>query len=71
MGTLPRDTWVFEDGLYAIKTAKNAGFRTAGVYDASNMDDLDEIKRISDIYLEKLDGFNDFFMKASSLIKQY
>lgn len=70
MGTLPRDTWVFEDALYAIKTAKNAGFRTVGVYDASNMDDLDEIKRISDIYLEKLDGFNDFLMKASSLIKQ-
>ena len=26
--------WVFEDALYAIRTAKAAGFRVAGVYDA-------------------------------------
>lgn len=38
MGTLPEDTWVFEDALYAIRTAKKAGFRTIGVYDASSME---------------------------------
>lgn len=65
MGTLPEDTWVFEDALYAIKTAKNAGFRTAGVYDASSMENLEEIKVISDIYLEKLDNFIAFLERSS------
>lgn len=62
MGTLPRDTWVFEDSLYAIKTAKDAGFRTVGVYDASSAQDRDEIRKICDIYLEKLDNA-DIFLK--------
>jgi len=65
MRTLPKDTWVFEDALYAIQTAKNAGFRTVGVYDASSIVNLDEIKKISDIYLKKLDNFKLFLKKAS------
>ena len=65
MGTPPKDIWVFEDALYAIQTAKNAGFRTVGVFDASSIVNLEEIKRISDIYLKKLDNFNIFFKKAS------
>ncbi|NLL76339.1 MAG: HAD family phosphatase, partial [Clostridiales bacterium] len=60
MGTLPKDTWVFEDALHAIKTAKDAGFRTVGVYDASGMENLEEIKFISDVYLKELDNFNVF-----------
>lgn len=66
MGTLPGETWVFEDALYAIKTAKNAGFRTVGVYDHYSRDNWDEIKRISDIYFEKLDNIHAFLEKASS-----
>lgn len=62
MGTLPRETWVFEDSLYAIRTAKAAGFRTVGVYDASSAENRDEIRKISDIYLEKLDHI-DIFLK--------
>lgn len=65
MGTLPKDIWIFEDALYAIKTAKNAGFRTVGVYDASSMEDLEEIEAISDIYLERLDNFHIFLEKSS------
>lgn len=65
MRTPPKDTWVFEDALYAIQTAKNAGFRTAGVYDASSIVNLDEIKKISDIYLKKLDNFKLFLEKTS------
>lgn len=66
MGTQPKDTWVFEDALYAIQTAKRAGFRTVGVYDDCSIDDLDKIKRISDIYLRKLDNVHAFLEKASS-----
>lgn len=57
MGTHPKDTWVFEDALYAIRTAKNAGFKTIGVYDASSKEDQEEIKVLCDIYLHKLDDF--------------
>ena len=31
LGTKPEETLVFEDSLYALKTAKNAGFRAIGV----------------------------------------
>jgi HAD superfamily hydrolase (TIGR01509 family) len=65
MGTLPGDTWVFEDALYAIQTAKSAGFRTVGVFDISSIANLEEIQRISDIYLEKLDNLNVFLKRAS------
>jgi len=60
MDTLPYDTWVFEDALYAIRTAKNAGFRTVGVYDAFSREDMEEIQSICDIYLNKLEDFNGF-----------
>ncbi len=34
MYSRPENTLVFEDSLYALQTAKNAGFRVIGVYDA-------------------------------------
>lgn len=46
-----RDTVVFEDALYAVRTAKAAGFRVAGVYDAASEQDQDEIRRLSDYYI--------------------
>jgi haloacid dehalogenase superfamily, subfamily IA, variant 3 with third motif having DD or ED len=65
LGTEPYDTWVFEDALYAIRTAKDAGFRTVGVYDPSSGEDWEEIKRISDIHMEKLDDVRSFLERAS------
>ena len=64
LGTLPENTWVIEDALFAIQTAKEAGFRTAGIFDASNIEHINEIKRISDIYMETLDDMNVFLRKA-------
>ena len=46
-----RDTVVFEDALYAIRTAKAAGFRVAGVYDITQEADQLEIQRLSDYYI--------------------
>ncbi len=59
MGTLPKDTVVFEDALHAIKTAKDAGFRTIGIFDASSIDNINEIRETSDIYIESLDHLGD------------
>ena len=65
MGTLPSNTWVFEDALYALETAKKAGFRTVGVFDAFSAKDQEKIKEISDIYLGKLADFDGFLKKVS------
>jgi len=65
MGTPPKDTWVFEDALHATLTAKKAGFKTVGVFDASSIKDWEKIKRNSDIYLKELDNF-DAFLKETS-----
>jgi len=66
MGTLQDETWVFEDALYAIKTVKNAGFKTVGVYDDSSKADWEEIKKISDLYFIKLDDVYTFLEKVST-----
>ena len=46
-----RDTVVFEDALYAARTAKAAGFRVAGVYEATAEQDQPEIQRLCDYYI--------------------
>ena len=60
MGTDPSETWVFEDGLYAIKTAVAAGFRTVAVYDELSSSDWDEMKELSDEHVTRLDEFQSF-----------
>lgn len=44
-------TWVVEDGLYAIRTAKEAGFRTIGIADASSREDETQIEKLADYFL--------------------
>ena len=56
MGTDISSTWVFEDGLYAMKTAKAAGFRICGVFDPSSISDQEEIQSVCDIYLPSYEG---------------
>lgn len=48
---LKRDCVVFEDSLYAIRTAKAAGFRVAGIYDEFSAADQEEIKTLADYYI--------------------
>lgn len=54
LGTAPGETWVFEDALYAAKTAKAAGYRTVGVFDPLSADDRETMEEITDIYRENL-----------------
>lgn len=46
---------VFEDSLYALETAKKAGFKTVGVYDKEGETDQDGVKTTSDLYVLGLD----------------
>lgn len=48
MGVTPEKTWVIEDGLYAMKTAKNAGFNVIGILDEESRADWDEIAVVAD-----------------------
>ena len=59
MGTKKEKTYVFEDALYALKTAREAGFPTVGVYDLSAEGQREEIIRLSDFYLY---SFRDWFL---------
>lgn len=54
LGTAPAETWVFEDALYALRTAKAAGYRTVGVYDLLSAGDRKEMEETADIYREDL-----------------
>ena len=54
MNTPVEETWLFEDGLYSIKTAKAEGFKIVGVYDSVSEADQEEIRIWSDIYVRDL-----------------
>ena len=43
-------TWVFEDAVYAAKTAKANGYNVVGIYDKSEPKQ-EELKEIVDIYI--------------------
>lgn len=49
------DTLVFEDALYAMQSAKNAGFPVAAVHDPSSDDQRDEIMELCDFYYMSID----------------
>jgi HAD superfamily hydrolase (TIGR01509 family) len=51
LGTTKDNTYVFEDSLYAIETAKQAGFKVVAVYDKASSKDKDKIKEKADIYV--------------------
>lgn len=50
--TKKEETWVFEDSLYAVKTAKEAGFSVCSIYDAYSRANMEAIKACSDIYVK-------------------
>lgn len=61
----PEELYVFEDVTYALKVAKEAGFRTVGVYDKYSIKDEEEMRRQSDLYLEDMTDFNKFWKYVS------
>lgn len=55
--TKSEETLVFEDSLYALKTAKEAGYVTVGVFDEKGESNQAELENQADLYLKKLDDF--------------
>ena len=54
MGAAPEETVVFEDSLYALRTAKEAGFYTVGVYDADGESDQAGMEETAHCYVKDL-----------------
>ncbi len=50
LGTEKQTTWIFEDALYAAKTAKKAGYNVVGIYDKSELEQ-EKLKELVDIYI--------------------
>ncbi|MBQ8209037.1 MAG: HAD family phosphatase [Clostridia bacterium] len=50
IGTDKETTWIFEDALYAAKTAKADGFHVVGIYDESEKN-TDELRNLADVYI--------------------
>ena len=57
LGTAPAETLVFEDSLYALKTARAAGYCTVGVFDAHGEEDQAGLKATAEVYLTALPEF--------------
>ncbi|HBB72250.1 MAG TPA: HAD family phosphatase [Ruminococcus sp.] len=55
LGTVPRETLVIEDSLHCIRTASDAGFVTAAVYDEAAAGERGEIEKLADHYCLSLD----------------
>ena len=48
LNAVPAEIAVYEDALYAVQTAKDAGFYVVGVYDSSAAKDWQTIEKIAD-----------------------
>jgi len=59
LGTPKESTWVFEDALYAVMTAKKAGFPVAGVYDKSEADTT-AVRKMADVFICSFEETEDF-----------
>ena len=55
VGAAPEHTLVFEDALHAARTAREAGFLVAGVWDTSAEKDQDGLRQCCHWYLPRLD----------------
>lgn len=65
LGSLPEHTYVAEDSLHCIQSAKSGGFLTIAVHDShTRPEDWHEMQRISDLAVTGLDGIIQHFMTA-------
>lgn len=58
LGTDRNTTYIFEDAVYAMRTAYTNNFKVVGVYDKNVYATEDEIKSLCHIYLDKDSKYN-------------
>ena len=55
IGVSCKELVMVEDSLHSMITAKKAGLMVVGVYEESSADKAEEIRKVCDVYLEKLE----------------
>lgn len=63
-GARRESTWVFEDAFFAARTAGEAGFAVAGVYDSFSDSSQEKLMEAADYYMRDFRDFEGFFRKA-------
>lgn len=58
LGVNVHECLFFDDNFTALKTAKTTGMKTVGVYDLSSKNNTEQIKEISDYYIESYNCLN-------------
>ena len=58
--TPKEETYIFEDTLHAVKTAKSGGFFVVGIQDAASKAHRDEIEAECDLYIKNFREFINF-----------
>lgn len=53
LGTKREETWVFEDSLLALKTARSIGMPTVGIFDFNNPYTEEQLKEYSTVFISK------------------
>lgn len=53
MGTVPENTWLFEDAIHAIRTGRSLNLVICAIADPAGAPDVQEIREKSDFYLEE------------------
>ena len=64
LGTPHEETWVFEDSVLAIETAKKADFHVVGVYDPLTFGQ-DRARELSDEYIDNGGSFKELLPKIN------
>lgn len=54
LGTQKENTWVFEDMLFGVTSAKKGGFKAAAVYDEYSNQSRVEMEAVADVYLDSM-----------------
>ncbi|MDY6077699.1 HAD family phosphatase [Mobiluncus sp.] len=63
MESAPGDTWVFEDAVYAVRVANEAGFHTIGIADEASRAHSDVLSAETEAYWEEYPtGIPDFML---------
>ena len=67
LGTTVEDTWVFEDALYAVETAKGMGFRVCAIADSAAAFQWKDIQRTADCCMDEFGQWPDVLPFADQL----
>ena len=59
---------MFEDSLLAIRAAKAVGLKTATVADPTNEDTVEEMKRLSDTYVDTFPTWEKAHLREGEIV---